>query len=135
MGAAGPGGGAAPMPDYEVTVAGGRPTPPEGWRVEWLDAGRRVARLTDGERSILAVVEGAGSEWVVTLRGRRIGVRVRSWRERMLDEAEGAARTHGGPLEVRATLPGLVVGVAVATGDDVAEGDPLLTIEAMKMQN
>ena len=123
------------MTDYEMTVADELAKPPDGWRVEWLDAERRVARLTDGERSILAVVEGAGSEWVVTLHGRRIGVRVRSWRERMLDEAEGAARTHGGPLEVRATLPGLVVAVTVAAGEEVAEGDRLLTIEAMKMQN
>jgi biotin carboxyl carrier protein len=53
----------------------------------------------------------------------------------MLDEAEGTSRSHDGPLEVRATLPGLVVSVAVAAGDEVAEGDRLLTIEAMKMQN
>jgi biotin carboxyl carrier protein len=38
-------------------------------------------------------------------------------------------------VTVKATLPGLVVAVAVQAGVDVAEGDPLLTIEAMKMQN
>ena len=122
------------MTDYDVTVADEPAAPLEGWRVEWLEPGR-VARLTDGDRSLMAVVEGAGSDWVVALRGRRIPVRVRSWRERMLDQAEGASQTHGGPLEVRATLPGLVVAVAVAAGDEVAEGDRLLTIEAMKMQN
>lgn len=122
------------MTDYDVTVADEPVDPLEGWRVEWLDPGR-VARLTDGDSSLLAVVEGAGSDWVVTLRGRRIPVRVRSWRERMIDEAEGTSRTHGGPLDVRATLPGLVVAVAVAAGDEVGEGDRLLTIEAMKMQN
>ncbi len=36
---------------------------------------------------------------------------------------------------MRATLPGLVVAVGVAVGDEVAEGATLLTIEAMKMQN
>jgi biotin carboxyl carrier protein len=123
------------MTAYDVTVEGEPATPPDGWRVEWLDAERRIARLTDGDRSIVAVVEGAGTDWVVTLHGRRIAVRVRSWRERTIDEAEGASRSHGGPLEVRATLPGLVVAVAVAVGDEVAEGDRLLTIEAMKMQN
>ena len=50
-------------------------------------------------------------------------------------EAETAAAAHSGPIEIRATLPGLVVVVAVAVGDEVAEGAPLLTIEAMKMQN
>ena len=36
---------------------------------------------------------------------------------------------------MRATLPGLIVAVAVAAGDEVDEGAALLTIEAMKMQN
>ena len=36
---------------------------------------------------------------------------------------------------IRATLPGLVVGVAVEDGAEVGEGAILLTIEAMKMQN
>ena len=36
---------------------------------------------------------------------------------------------------MRATLPGLIVAVSVAPGDEVDEGAALLTIEAMKMQN
>ena len=58
----------------------------------------------------------------MTLRGRRIPVAVRTWRERVLAEAESASRRHDGPVEVRATLPGLVVAVAVKEGDEVAVG-------------
>lgn len=123
------------MTDYEVRVAGEPASPADGWQLEWVDRPRGVARLFDGERWMAILVEGAGSHWVVTLRGRRIGVDVRSWRERIMAEAETAARSHSGPVEVRATLPGLVVAVAVAIGDEVDEGSPLLTIEAMKMQN
>jgi biotin-dependent carboxylase-like uncharacterized protein len=36
---------------------------------------------------------------------------------------------------VRAAMPGLVVSVAVAAGDAVAAGQPLVVLEAMKMQN
>jgi biotin carboxyl carrier protein len=36
---------------------------------------------------------------------------------------------------VRASLPGLVIRIAVVPGDTVSAGDPLVTIEAMKMQN
>jgi len=71
----------------------------------------------------------------VTLRGRRIPVAVRTWRERVLADAESAATRHDGPIEVRATLPGLVVAIAVGVGDEVLPGTTLLTIEAMKMQN
>ena len=41
----------------------------------------------------------------------------------------------GAPVDIRATLPGLVVAVSVEEGDQVEAGAALLTIEAMKMQN
>jgi len=123
------------MTEHEVLVSGEPALPAEGWRLELSDAARGIGRLVDGTTSIPVLVEGAGSEWVVTLRGRRVPVTVRTWRERLLAEAETAAGSHAGPIEVRATLPGLVVAVGVAAGDEVAEGATLLTIEAMKMQN
>jgi biotin carboxyl carrier protein len=106
-----------------------------GWQLEWLDRPRGIARLSDGRRSRIAHVEGAGTDWFVTLAGRRIAVTVQSWRERTLAEARLAAAEAAGPLEIRSTLPGLVVAVNVAVGSEVEEGDPLITIEAMKMQN
>lgn len=104
-------------------------------RLEWIDPVHGIARLTVGDNAVIALVEGRGSDWVVTLAGRRIPVRVRTWRERTLAEAESASRERAGPLEIRAKLPGLIVAVQVEEGSRVAEGEPLLTIEAMKMQN
>ena len=123
------------MSDYEVRVGDDRVAPADGWRLEIVDPSRGVARLANGSTSLPVLVEGAGSDWVVTLRGRRIPVTVRSWRERILAEAETAAAAHSGPMAVKATLPGLIVAVAVSVGDEVTEGASLLTIEAMKMQN
>jgi len=121
--------------ELEFSIDGEMATPITGWTLSWVDRSAGVARLTDGTESINCLVEGAGSDWVVTLRGRRIPVTARTWRERVLAEAESAAARDAGPVEVRATLPGLVVAVAVSDGDEVAEGAALLTIEAMKMQN
>jgi biotin carboxyl carrier protein len=42
---------------------------------------------------------------------------------------------HSGPVEVHAIIPGVVVSLAVAAGDEVEAGQQLLVIEAMKMQN
>ncbi len=120
---------------YRVEVAGRPVEAGTGWRLTWVDRAAGIARLARGERSIGVVVEGAGSRWFVTIGGRRIPVAVRTRREQLLAEAEVATRGHGGPIEVRATLPGLVVAVSAAEGGEVAEGDPLVTIEAMKMQN
>ena len=123
------------MTDFEVRIGDERVETAAGWHLDLTDAGRGIGRLTDGATSMPVLVEGAGSEWVVTLRGRRVAVTVRSWRERVLAEAETAASGHSGPIQVKATLPGLVVAVAVAVGDEVEAGATLLTIEAMKMQN
>jgi pyruvate carboxylase subunit B len=80
-------------------------------------------------------VEGGPTDWAVTVRGRRVPVTARSHRDRLLADAGRAATHQAGPADVRATLPGLVVRIHVTTGDAVTAGDPLVTIEAMKMQN
>ncbi|MDQ2933602.1 MAG: acetyl-CoA carboxylase biotin carboxyl carrier protein subunit [Chloroflexota bacterium] len=100
--------------------------------VVWLDRARGIARLADGA---VALIEGSGSDWAVTVRGRRVVVQVLTARELILVEAEGSAAVHAGPVEVKATLPGLIVAVEVAPGDEVEAGASLVTIEAMKMQN
>lgn len=121
--------------EIEILIGGEAVASADGWSVAWVDRQRRVATLRRGpEREVIAV-EGSGANWVATVRGRSIAVTVRSHRDRLLAETSSLVARRGGPAEVRATLPGLVVRVGVAVGDEVAAGDPLVTIEAMKMQN
>lgn len=122
------------MSDLQARIAD-EVVPPGDWGLEWVDRPHGVARLVGDGRSIPVLVEGSGTEWFVTVRGRRIPVSVRTWRERLMADAERAATVHAGPVAVKATLPGLVVAVLVTVGQEVEEGTPLLTIEAMKMQN
>ncbi len=123
------------MSGLQARLDGEEVAPAVGWQLDWLDRERGLARLSDGQRSVTIHVEGGGSTWFVTLAGRRIEVTVESWRERMLADARRAAGSAAGPVEIRATLPGLVVAVKVAVGTEVQAGDALVTIEAMKMQN
>ena len=120
------------MNTFELRVGGRQVDPPEASELAWLDRGRAIARLADGT---IALLEGSGSDWTVTLRGRRIPVQVLTQRERILAEAESGEAAHAGPLDITATLPGLIVAVEVSAGDEVQAGAPLVTIEAMKMQN
>ncbi len=78
---------------------------------------------------------------------RRLEVVVDGWRFEVDIESEARARlreratstrgdtARGGPVELRAIIPGRVVSVDVAEGDTVDAGGRLLVIEAMKMQN
>ena len=50
--------------------------------------------------------------------------------------ARAAARVHGGgPVEVTAPMPGSVIAVHVPVGASVEAGEPVVTLEAMKMEH
>ncbi|HET7520552.1 MAG TPA: biotin/lipoyl-containing protein [Candidatus Limnocylindria bacterium] len=123
------------MSDLTVTIGEGPAEPAKDWTFAWIDRQRGIGRLARGDESLIVAVEGAGTQWHVVLHGRRVPVSVQSWRERTLAQAREAGAKAGGPLDIRSTLPGLVVAVHVEVGHDVAAGSSLLTIEAMKMQN
>ena len=55
--------------------------------------------------------------------------------ERTLAAARGTRQRSAGRHEIRAPMPGLLKVVHVHEGDTVEAGTPLLTLEAMKMEN
>ena len=55
--------------------------------------------------------------------------------ERAAAAARGASAARGGRHELRAPMPGLLKTVHVAEGDIVERDAPLMTLEAMKMEN
>lgn len=55
--------------------------------------------------------------------------------ERAVAAARRGGRATIGRAEVRAPMPGLIKAVHVAEGDRVDAGTPLVTLEAMKMEN
>jgi len=78
--------------------------------------------------------EGVPPELGAIASGHRTYVRVESER---LRAAAAARKGGGGGSEklVRSPMPGRVVKVMVAVGDEVEPGAPLLVVEAMKMEN
>ena len=83
-------------------------------------------RLTEDSGAVLAEV---------TVAGTRRFVRVRDM-DFVLEREAGSrarARAQGGGLE--APMPGVVTRVHVAAGDEVKQGQPLVAIEAMKMEH
>jgi len=74
----------------------------------------------------------------VIVNGWRIEVEIESERHAALRERarRGAgAASPGGPIEVRAIIPGRIVAISVVAGDRVEAGQQILVVEAMKMQN
>jgi biotin carboxyl carrier protein len=74
----------------------------------------------------------------VVVGGWRVEVELESERRAALRERASHGRkaaVRGGPTEVRAIIPGRVVSVSVAAGDEIVADQQLLVVEAMKMQN
>ncbi len=76
---------------------------------------------------------GAG-RWLITIAGRTTEVTVLDERTRALAAVVGDSRASR-PTSIVAPMPGLVVRVNVAPGDRVAEGQGVVVVEAMKMEN
>ncbi|MFZ1972832.1 MAG: biotin/lipoyl-containing protein [Candidatus Acidiferrales bacterium] len=88
--------------------------------------------LVQGE-SFEVRVERIGAELRATTQGRDYKVAIRDPREWKKNRA-GAAEAEG-RQQVLAPMPGKVVRVLVAAGDEVQAGQGLMVVEAMKMQN
>lgn len=85
------------------------------------------ARPTQAGHVREVVVDGWRFELAVSDAGRA------ALRERATRDHARVAGTDR--LQIRAVIPGRVVSVVVVPGDAVTAGEPLLIIEAMKMQN
>lgn len=75
------------------------------------------------------------SSWEVILRGQRYSVKVEDEREKRLRLAAGESSLSQENVPIQAPMPGLVIEIPVQEGDRVKEGDVLLILESMKMQN
>jgi biotin carboxyl carrier protein len=98
-----------------------------------------VADALDAVTPIPATGVAAGSHrYEVLVDGWRFEVTVESAKSAALrDQARRVAAEHrpASALSLRAQIPGRIVNVFVAVGDAVEVGTPLLSIEAMKMEN
>jgi len=113
----------------------------DGWR---LNAGATV-RLETGDLARVVDVTPPGERFPLVLAadvahvdvvGRSVPFRIAAPPD--VDRAARAAATHlsvGGVADLVAPMPGAVLSVHVAVGASVAAGDPIVTLEAMKMEH
>ena len=92
----------------------------------------RYSVIVEGMQYAVDVTARDGEPWGATVHGSVLSVEILDPR-RLSDRTSGAAAS--GAQEVRAPMPGRVLAVPVAVGDTVQQGQALVVVEAMKMQN
>ena len=113
------------------------------WRLNALPAIRLAVDAVERDIGVEPATDAVGVEAVladgvvhVDVEGRSVAIRPAPPPD--VDRAARAAAAHahvGGAAEVVAPMPGSVLAVHVGVGDTVAAGDPIVTLEAMKMEH
>ncbi len=81
------------------------------------------------------VVEKNGKKMKCKVNGLFLDVSVIDHMDQLLDQLGMNATAPTVVKEVKAPMPGSILNVIVSEGDEVNAGDPLLVLEAMKMEN
>lgn len=83
----------------------------------------------------LLEADKAGKKLKMEVEGESYYVDIRDELDQMLDKLGFSAVSARQVREIKAPMPGLVLDIHVTVGQDVAEGDKILILEAMKMEN
>jgi biotin carboxyl carrier protein len=114
---------------FEVAIDG-RPHRVELVRLDGSFASLRF--IDDGRSFQITYFQRGNGSW-------RVGVGQREFDLAVLTPAEAVEAVSGaresGPSRLTAPIPGKVVAVKAAPGDEVEAGRPLVVLEAMKMEN
>jgi biotin carboxyl carrier protein len=90
--------------------------------------------ILDG-KSYESFISESDEGWQVLMRGKQYQITVEDEREKRLRAAAGGGVAEGGEFNLKAPMPGLVVAIPVAEGQEIKKGQVLIILESMKMQN
>jgi acetyl-CoA/propionyl-CoA carboxylase biotin carboxyl carrier protein len=91
------------------------------------------AAILDGRSYAASIEESDEQHLLVNIAGETFTIVAQDEREKAADEVAGQ-----GPAKaevVKASMPGVIISLAVAAGDVLEPGAPVAVLEAMKMQN
>lgn len=109
---------------------------PFDWDIVVLGSGR-FHILHEGRSVVAEVIQADYSTktFQLKLNGKLVDLQVKDRFDLLLDKLGMNAASANKINELKAPMPGLIVDVRVEPGQAVQKGDPLLVLEAMKMEN
>ncbi len=101
--------------------------------VDFLNLGGSLYSIITENKSLEAVIDDDEDKIAVMMGGQLFETQVLDERAMLLLQRRGGLKITSG--EVNAPMPGLIVMVTVELGRNVAQGDTVVILESMKMQN
>ncbi|QPC81846.1 biotin/lipoyl-binding protein [Phototrophicus methaneseepsis] len=101
--------------------------------VDFLNMGSSLYSLIIDNRSIELAIDEDNGQYQLLVDGRLYEAQVLDERALFLANRRGGLGNASG--EIKAPMPGLIVEVLVSVGDTVTEGQTVIILESMKMQN
>lgn len=107
-----------------------------GVSFEWtpLPHGRVLLRI-DGRPIMARIARVTPDEYLIESQGRQIILRAEDEVTARASKNAQSRTAASGPITILAPMPGTIVQIMVSEGEAVAQGQSILIIEAMKMQN
>ena len=116
-------------PEGIVTVVGTR------GEISIRSAGTDTYSVLVGNASTHVIAKEIDGQHQVLLGNNQVNVTVETARDRLLKKYTTSSTATGSRYEIHAPMPALVVKVEVSVGDEVKDGQGLVILEAMKMEN
>lgn len=88
-----------------------------------------------GNRAVPVFIDRRNSGYRVVVSGLEFAAEVEDARLRRLKDDMAGPPGGAGPVEITAPMPGLVVALEVAEGEEISRGQGVIIIESMKMEN
>ena len=101
---------------------------------DWLP-GKKLANMTAGDKNLVIKINKITSGFRMRTRGADLKVLVRTPRQAELSKHMQEKLPPDTSKMLLCPMPGLLVKIDVEIGQEVQEGQPLCTVEAMKMEN
>jgi acetyl/propionyl-CoA carboxylase alpha subunit len=106
------------------------------WDVAPLGDGRyHVVHQGKSYNAELVSADYTAKAFVLKINGQRIELQAKDRFDQLLDRMGLTSATATKVNELKAPMPGLIIDIRVQPGQAVQKGDPLLVLEAMKMEN
>jgi biotin carboxyl carrier protein len=106
------------------------------WDIRHVD-GPHYHIIRNGKSYRLEVVSALHKEkkFVLKINGQKQEIQLKDRYDLLLEKLGMANLTSQKINQVKAPMPGLIIAIKVSEGSEVKKGDPIMILEAMKMEN